>query len=218
MTAICVMCPEDRPRVAETGNLCEAHVDRIAAWLSDIPGMYARLDATPGGNRVGGRVSGSREAPLGVRTAVLDLIVPSGTDTVHDTYGDQAGEIPVATRLMAWTEPWALELDQAKPPGTVNALCAWLWHRLDWIAGRDEVADFAEEVRLTAATLRAVLGEVPARPEHKAGVPCPRCDLMALYRAPGDPYVECTNCGTLQTTDEYDQWCALVAAGIKEAT
>jgi hypothetical protein len=43
-----------------------------------------------------------------------------------------------------------------------------------------------------------------ARLEHHR-VPCPRCDLLTLFRADGDDYIECRNinCQTLLTPSEY---------------
>lgn len=43
-----------------------------------------------------------------------------------------------------------------------------------------------------------------ARLEHHR-IPCPRCELLTLFRADGDDYIECRNinCQTLLTTGEY---------------
>lgn len=44
------------------------------------------------------------------------------------------------------------------------------------------------------------------RLEHRR-VPCPRCELLTLFRADGDDYIECRNpnCGLLLTPLEFDQ-------------
>ncbi|MEU5426849.1 hypothetical protein AB0H73_14765 [Streptomyces olivoreticuli] len=62
-----------------------------------------------------------------------------------------------------------------------------------------------------AAALRFTHRDV--RMDHPQ-VPCPRCDLLALYRADGDDYIECRNieCGLLLTPDEYEAYTRARAA------
>jgi hypothetical protein len=45
------------------------------------------------------------------------------------------------------------------------------------------------------------------RLEHRR-VPCPRCELLTLFRADGDDYIECRNlaCGLLLTPGEFDDY------------
>ncbi|MDI5965738.1 hypothetical protein [Streptantibioticus silvisoli] len=46
-------------------------------------------------------------------------------------------------------------------------------------------------------------------------VPCPRCELLTLFRADGDDYIECRNttCGLLLTPGEYFEHTKTLAAG-----
>ncbi|MGK5728938.1 hypothetical protein [Streptomyces sp. URMC 124] len=50
---------------------------------------------------------------------------------------------------------------------------------------------------------------------ERYAAPCPRCDLLGLYRADGDNYIECRNitCGMLLTRAEYDAHAAQLVAG-----
>ncbi|MFF4403819.1 hypothetical protein [Streptomyces sp. NPDC001404] len=45
------------------------------------------------------------------------------------------------------------------------------------------------------------------------GMPCPRCELLSLYRTDGDDYIECRNleCGQLLTPGEYEEHCRAFA-------
>jgi hypothetical protein len=55
-----------------------------------------------------------------------------------------------------------------------------------------------------------------ARLEHHR-IPCPRCELLTLYRADGDDYIECRNinCQTLITPGEYLEHTKKMAATYK---
>ena len=70
-------------------------------------------------------------------------------------------------------------------------------------------------------TARSLLGITGGAPEHMAGVLCPACDLMALYRYPGEDGRRCDlragGCGKTLTDDEYGRWVGLVAHFAKEA-
>lgn len=210
------------PRWTEPGwSACWACYGRTQQALKEIPGEYSQLDATPGGSPGDTRVSGSTDAPLGVRVAVLDLIVAAGGGTVHDPHGDQTGQLPVIPRLDSWVADWIgrRRAGEHRPLPTVPVLCGWLLDRLDWACqGHPAIDDFAGEVRGILGTLRAVNGHTSARPEQMVGVPCKRCDLVSLHRAPGDHYIACSNpdCGLLLTQDEYAAWVRLLAAAAQQ--
>ncbi|MEV4438503.1 hypothetical protein AB0K09_05690 [Streptomyces sp. NPDC049577] len=57
------------------------------------------------------------------------------------------------------------------------------------------------------------------RPVHHR-VPCPRCELLTLYRDDGDTYIECRNitCGVLLTTEEYAAHIQHLAAEYRQIT
>lgn len=204
---------------AEGWFTCFACMGRIGRQVKEIPSQYSELDATPGGNPGDSRVTGSREAPLGVRVNVLDLIVQAGTGTVHDPDGDQLGTVPVIPRLDSWVSDWIEARGQGehRPVPTITVLCSWLADRVDWACqSHPAIDDFAAEIKAIIGALYATNGHVNAAPEHKAGIPCKSCDCVALMRAPGDRYIECANCGVLYSPDEYQTWCRLLAAAANQ--
>lgn len=236
----CLVCPvygrdgEDgrpAPRYVEQGWLVCTHCQpRTIGHLAEIPVQYSLLDATQGTSPAEARISGSTERSLGVRESILDLIVTTpDTDGVHawtenngeyvaprEERADQIGQIPVARVLDSWVKDWIATKGQRenRPVPTVERLCVWLTHRWDWACQHYlAVDDFAREIRSLNSALLTANGNTKAVPEHKVGVPCPRCDYMTLYRQAGDDYVECGTCPNLLTPDEYDRWVKLYAAG-----
>ena len=209
-----------KPRLAEAGWFtCSTCRDRISNDVKSIPELFGLLDATPGSAGGSGRVSGSREAPLGVRVAVLDLITTTPLGTVTDPYRDQTGHVPVTVVLATWAEDWRDQAHGDHPPSTVPELCGWLADRVDWACREHPAIDaFASDIRGVLGVLYATTGHAKGRPEHKRGVPCPKCDRMVLYRAAGDDWVECMpqhkGCGHLMSPHEYERWVRLVASGV----
>ncbi|MEV0646082.1 hypothetical protein AB0I28_12530 [Phytomonospora sp. NPDC050363] len=186
--------------------------------MKEIPDLFALLDATPGSTVAGDQITGSQEISLGVRVSVLDLMTVPGTGTVHDTYGDQSGHVPTLAVLTAWADDWREIRGEHRPKGTVSDLCRWLGLRLDWASQtHPAMYEMAEDLKGLTGALYAATGHSKARPEHKRGVPCPRCDLMVLYRDAGDDYVECKEahdgCGNLMNPAEYERWVGLYATG-----
>lgn len=69
---------------------------------------------------------------------------------------------------------------------------------------------------------RSVLRQTNPPPERLEGVPCRKCDLLALERAapPRSPegteyWSECSQCGHLMSRDEYVNWVKLYAAWVE---
>lgn len=199
-------------------SVCGYCHGRISGQLKEIPDLYMALDATPGSAPGGGRVSGTREAPLGVRVTVLDLLLPAGSGTVTDPNKDQMGNLPVAVVLDQWVSDWRDYRAQKehRPAPTVPVLAGWLLNRLDWACQNHPAMDaFAAEIRSVAGALHsAVHGPQRKQAVHRPGVPCRRCDYMTLYTTT-DGYIECRqdDCGVLMTPEEFDRWVKLCAAG-----
>lgn len=210
----CVLCAVYRRKpVVTDGTPCDSCYSRLKTQLAAIPVQYAMLDATPGSN-TGEKVRGSAEPNLKVRIAVLDLLLPANQGTVTDSHGDQTGSVSVATALDCWVTDWAELRGQGEhgPGSTVAAMCAWLADRVDWAFDHHPaVEDFASTIANVLTTLRGVTGDVIAKPIHKDGVPCPRCDFKSLYET--SDYVECLEdkggCGRLLNPPEYHQWVRL---------
>lgn len=202
-------------------SVCGYCHGRISAQLKEIPDLHSILDATPGSTVTQDQITGSQEISLGVRVGVLDLmVVAERSGTVHDAHGDQAGQIPVIAVLDAWVEDWRATraMREHRPVPTVATLTQWLLHRLDWASqNHPAMDDMAQELKTLTGALYAATGHSKAKPEHKRGVPCPRCDRMVLYRDAGDDYVECKEahegCGNLMSPAEYERWVGLYATG-----
>jgi hypothetical protein len=81
------------------------------------------------------------------------------------------------------------ERDSANPAAQISG-----WHRA--------------ALRFTARDLRL---------DHRRA-PCPRCELLSLYRADGDDYIECRNaaCGNLLTPAEFDEHARALASQVRE--
>lgn len=222
----CVICLR---RPVERGLVCEP--DR--AWLERLPAQIAELypdlaGALERGSAGGPKVSGSRERPIPLRLAPLDLSLPhhrrlpDGSprpDSVLDVYGDQTGDIPVTTTLDLWVRDWAASREQWEqlPRPLVADLCAWLGLRTEWACDHHPAVDeYAAELRALLGRMRAALGLTEPGAELCSGVPCRRCDLMAVYLLPDSPYRECANeeCRLLYSEEEWDAWTAELVDGL----
>jgi len=217
MNQRCILCPStDRdgqpkdPNWAMPGmQVCEGHYARTDRVLEVIPAQWGTLSAAPGSGSGQARVSGSSEQSLGVRVPVLDLIGPANPGAVTDLFGDQSGFVSVATILDSWASDWAAVRGETRPLPTVGRLAEWLRDRLPWAAAEHPaLEDFSQDLHRTAWALRAANGDLPGDDEHKDGIECAKCDLMALFYV-GD-FVECIpdkgGCGKLYKPSEYAQW------------
>ena len=64
---------------------------------------------------------------------------------------------------------------------------------------------------------RHLLGLTTPPPVRLDGVPCKRCDLLALEVPPEPQYKSsCSACGDLLTQSEYEDWCKLYAAWARQ--
>lgn len=159
-------------------------------------------------------VSGSRERPLPVNAAALDLKAPAKVHNLTDkaTSDDQVGHLSAATVLDAWTRDIRARLypNHHLPPATVGELTRWLRNRLDNICDHyPDITELADALRQIRGPLRSAAGETEQRPELCIGVPCKqdRCGQLTLMRQP-DGDVICINpdCNAVLRPDEYDEW------------
>jgi len=183
--AVCLICHRDL-RDYEAGRYtCLICQDRGIAMLRAMPGLYDQLGdlLQPGSGQDGGRVSGSKTAPLPCSTEILDLrsrgglvtILASWEDAVRDELGYNAATFRGDYRQ------------------TLAGVVAFLAGNAPWIyssfAAVDEMHD---EVRRYHGQARAlVVGE---RPPHRFGVVC-TCGttLKITLETPGK---KCDQCGT----------------------
>lgn len=146
-------------------GVCLRRTDEALAALAGPRGLYAQLATalTPGrGGDGGGRVSGSRHAPLPVRLEPLSLTARGGVVTVLQTWLVDWHE------LLGFTYPrfeggLQQQLDQA---------VTRLRSNLPWAAEHHPAwAEFAGEVRhMVGACRRQTTGE---KPERTIAVACP---------------------------------------------
>src|SRR5690606_11320781 len=175
---------------------------RLARDLVSISDEWLALDATPGGGRTE-RVSGTHEAPLGVRASVLDQMLPAwnAEEPIRANIQDQIGDAPASVVLDLIASEWleARRRDghrERRPLPTVANLTSWLRDRLDWACSHlpDSIDSHADEIRRLAGRLKALNGNTRAKTEPIPAEPCKHCGHIALVRIHGR--VMCTNCST----------------------
>lgn len=192
----------------------------LAGWHPPLLLMVERLTvasalpaAAVGVAGRGGRVSGTAEPRLPISVDAVDLLAPPRS-LRRTPSEDDIGFLPVASTLDFWVQDLRDHRARGEglPEPTVTALAPWLLERIDeacddWLP----VDEFFDDIRRTHGALRGQLGLVDV-PDYKAGVPCPRCGLLALLHRPGGDWVECGSCGGLLTFEEYDDHVRLLVA------
>lgn len=215
-TGSCPCCQRRDPR---RKLVCDACRSRLRSRLAELPDLYDRLvvEGHPVmvGRGLGGPVSGSRERRLPIAVDRHDLTAPARN--VHLVGDDQVGYDSVAGELDFWVRDWreARGGQERLPDPEVRTLALWLERRAEDACDSHPAVDemFDALGRLTA-TMRRLLGEVEV-PDYKQGVPCRRCDAMALVRVNGSDWIECTGCPELLSPEEYGRWTKLLAEQAK---
>jgi len=215
---LCVTCSQLRqggPRIYDRKQCCEGCRARLLSMLVEVVEHFVSVDVRKG-RKAGVRVSGSREAPLPLLVDPLDLRMPPQLGTVHDTFGDQIGEISVATVLESWARDWQTYWWATLPPPSVGQLSHWLGLRLEKACDEHPAIDeFALAVRELIRTLRRVNGQLGPMFDL-LDVPCRRCDWLSLVPVAQQDRVECLHCGDLASGEEYARWTGLLAAGVRD--
>lgn len=164
----------------------------------------------------GGRVSGSSEPRLPIAVDAVDLLAPARSMRRLRSEDDW-GFVSIASTLDFWVQDLRDHRARGEglPEPSVTVLAGWLLERIDeacddWLP----VDEFFEDLRRAHGALRGQLGLVDI-PEYKQGIPCPRCDMLALLHRPGSDWVECGDCGGLLTFAEYDDHVRQLAADHK---
>lgn len=208
---VCVVCQKRQPN---RPLVCDGDRKRLALDLRELPDLYALLPTVVASHGSGAeKVSGSREAPVPVCLAVVDLLAPARrpepTAAARQHPEDVEGALSVASTLDEWVRDWRQHRAKGErlPAPTVVSLAGWLATRLDEACDDHPAIDeFAGELRGLMAQLRGALAL--KRHIERLPAPCPTCDTLALYREV-DPYrgasgwVECGGCGRLWSEDEY---------------
>ncbi|MBB1252902.1 hypothetical protein H3146_05910 [Streptomyces sp. OF3] len=159
---VCVICRRAL-RTDEAGHACRICQERGTGWLRALPGLYAAAEdhlAPARSGAGGGRVSGSKHAPLPVRLNVLDAVGPGGVvwviaqweDVVRDqlefgsapSRGGYLETLTGSCRLLADQAPWLY--------GSFNAVDELHGELRSWHARLSAVSDGADrERRITLA-------------------------------------------------------------------
>jgi len=226
---VCRTCPglgrdgEDgrpAPNYFDFQHSCEECRPQLHGLLHRIPRAHLLLDPTPGGGQRE-RVSGSHEAPLGVRIAVLDEAYtgPAITIPLLPVGPDQEGVLPAARILWhiasAWLPAWReSHPSESLPQPTVAGLADWLDKRIDWACNSlpESIGDHAAYLSALARRLDRLNDPGNSKPDRIDGVACRECDGYTLTRQ-GDTVV-CVDprCNARYSRDEYERWTKLQAA------
>ena len=228
---VCVTCPalrrdgdNDRPAPNRYDYqwACEECRAQLKGILTRIPLEHATLDATPSTTRTE-HVTGTQDAPLGVRIAVLDELHTGPTIATANppipTGPDQEGTLPTTrilhhiahTWLTAWQERHPHE---HLPAPTVENLANWLTNRLNWAL--DTLPHLTPTHTAYLHALDRRLDHLNGGGTHKPtpidGVPCRECNRYSLIRQ--NDTITCTahGCRCRMSPDEYTRWTKLAAA------
>lgn len=181
---VCLICRRDL-RDYEAGRYsCLICQDRGIAMLRAMPGLYDQLGdlLQPGSGQEGGRVSGSKTAPLPCSTEILNLrsrgglvtILASWEDAVRDELGYTAATFRGDCRQ------------------TLIGVVAFLAGNAPWIYSSFQAVDeMHDELRRYHGQARALaIGE---RPPHRFGVICTCGTILKItLETPGK---KCDQCG-----------------------
>jgi hypothetical protein len=151
--------------------LCRGHGTRVGEWLADIYGLYAALDAVPGGGVTDGRTAGlaSHKAP-----ARLDVLVLRDGRSGDPVEGDPDGNRGVS--VLALLRRWADTIRDERglePPRKLNVDSErrLLAAHLDWALTRPWAGGLYGDVRRVWSALKAAHGEPPPKPAATCWVP-----------------------------------------------
>jgi ribosomal protein S27AE len=202
-THICVVC---QYREYDDAQVCAPCRHRLDVLLAEIAELWPHLPAElMPGSSMEPRVSGSREAQLPVRVDVLDLTMPA----------HQGSRAPMVRGAMV--RDWITYVPgDHVPASTVPEMVAWLRVWLTTACdGHPAVDEFADTVDQVVRAIRRALGLVAPKPVL-LHVPCPSCNLVALYRHHGDDRTYCGSCGRIMDPELYERLITAMAAELRK--
>lgn len=200
---------ELRPRAGEP-TWCTPCTTHVLSALRDMPELAARLqlEIEHGTDNGTEHVSGSRERPLHNRQVPARLI-----EEIAHTLRDWQDDICDHRNL---TGP---RMRLAQGPA-ISEAARFIERHFDWLMQhhqREAAEAFGTEILALFRRAQRVTKTDEPRPVTCNGVPCPRCDMMALERelhtdGSETGYVRCRYCPNLLSHDEYERWTKLLAA------
>jgi hypothetical protein len=195
---------------------CPGCATRAHKQLAELPELVAAiwLEATNGssGPKVGtiGRIAGGIPSWPGQASRMLTDLIVGGLTELEDDIRDLRG--------------LTMRPGRGNEGATVTGTVRFLGAHLDWAlvhhpaASEPHDRDSANPASSIATWHRAAqrFTARDKRLEHHR-IPCPRCELLTLFRGDGDDYIECRNpaCGSLLTPAEYLDHTRLLAATIR---
>ncbi len=192
--------PDGTATLTAEGICCYCR-PRVQRDITHAANMYVRLhmglEFTGSSGALSDKVSGTRVASPPLRLSML----VAGT-----TY---------ARVLSEWASLVRVELSLSVPGrGHVREAHAVV-RSADILSPRIDQAcaispKSACDLHATAIVARRLLGLT--RLVHRLAVPCPDCDLLALYREDGAAYVRCSACGAAWSEELYQSLARVVAA------
>jgi hypothetical protein len=217
-TGSCACCHRRDPHEGYACNPCRS---RLRSWLSELPDLYTRLLDEPlapsGSPGKGGPVTGSRDRPIPIRVDLFDLTHAGAQAWLAGE--DQVGHIPVWMTLETWARDWSTFRNMGEAADrTVPGLCRWMWERVDDMCDEhDAIDECFNDIRRLHGAMRAQIGLIDV-PDYKRGVPCRNqaCNALALVRPNGSDFIECQECPSVLTPEEYDVWVRGLAAAAKK--
>jgi hypothetical protein len=204
VTALCLVCPTDRPQQPAPGLLvCGKHLERTRTHLTVIRDTAPRLSLIPVSK------PGARRAPGFVSTAPANLDILVATDyrsgagasavrlrDPRDSSDTPTRSLPGALHHLAqWVREDA-NLPVPPEPPTFDRECGFLLSWLDWSAAREWFDDLADDLAELHTQIRWLAGAPRSR---RLGT-CPqtikdgRCGAT-LYLPPDADQVHCRACG-----------------------
>lgn len=191
-------------------HVCERCETDIRAWLEEL------ADHADVIGRSLAELTAGRDGTLPIRTPVLDLVMPARSRPVRSTGAQDITRGSIASDLGWWVIRWS-EIAPAidlRPSNSVGSIALWLWEQLHWACVHNaEVREMGQTVRdLLAETRRALNLTAPAKPgkQVKTSValtqftaPCIRCGGTGLFAHQAASWIECPDCGSLYSDDEY---------------
>jgi hypothetical protein len=173
-------------------------------------------------------VSGSGGTPLPGGADRLSLLGPAaGWDRTHLDPGDthdgpmQDGVEPLVSTLDGWCWRVAVGRSLGRPVRHARLLLRFLSVHHDWTVKQYWADDYAADLHALWVRCKALTGTFDGRPEPMRGVPCNRCDRMALVRVPGEDGRTCDRadggCGWWLSEEQYQTWLGILGHYAKEA-
>lgn len=215
-------CRADHGQPALTPRtFCDGCTQAVKTALAELPELYVQLHAelAPGSGTGAPHVSGSREAPLPLRTGHAALI--DDIDFVLAQWEDQLRDHLEHSRPpRSPIAPARRDRRRATLSGAVTYLGVHLapllaldqvvirrWvdddHGGRWAERLASGADAGDELlQLTARARRALS---LTRLVHHLPAPCPSCEQLSLQRESGDEQVLCTYCRRTWSEAEYQR-------------